>query len=126
MYREGIDQRNVEMSDVLCDFCHREWTDDLPMVEGHRGSCICGPCLRTAYAGVVNTRTTMAPESFTCTLCKESDDDRVAEKRASNDGWQSPAYEEAVICKRCIKQASGVLHKDPDWDWRKPPTEPGL
>jgi hypothetical protein len=28
--------------------------------------------------------------------------------------------EEAVICKRCIKQGAGRLHKDPDWDWQRP------
>lgn len=120
MYREGIDETNVQMTDVLCDFCRRDWTDNVAMLEGHRGSCICGNCLSTAYASVVGARTSMAPPSFTCTMCKETDDDRAAEKRPSEDAWQSPAYEDAVICRRCIKLAAGVLHKDPDWDWSKP------
>jgi len=53
MRREGCDPTNVQMSDVLCDFCSREWTDARPMVEGHQGSCICGDCLAAAYRAIV-------------------------------------------------------------------------
>ena len=35
MQRPGTDPENVEMSDILCDFCLRAWTKDRPMVEGH-------------------------------------------------------------------------------------------
>ena len=33
MRKPGTDNDNVQMSDVLCDFCRAEWTDDLQMVE---------------------------------------------------------------------------------------------
>ena len=119
MRKPDTDPDSVEMSDVLCDFCHREWTEDIPMVEGHQGSCICGQCLTVAYHEVLVTRT--APSGkYTCTMCLEKPDDRDAEGRPDEPGWQSPACEDAAICRRCIKRASGTLHKDPDFNWRKP------
>ena len=45
MRKPGTNENNVEMTDVLCDFCQREWSEDIPMVEGHQGSCVCGNCL---------------------------------------------------------------------------------
>jgi len=119
MRREGTDESNVEMSDVLCDFCHAEWTEDLPMVEGHRGACICGKCLTVAYREVMVEKSGETGD-YTCTLCRESAEDRAALDRAGEPGWRSPMYPEAAACRRCLKRSAGVLHKDPDFDWRKP------
>ena len=30
------------------------------------------------------------------------------------------AYDDAVACLRWLKRAAGALHKDPDYEWRKP------
>lgn len=120
MRKPGTDENNVQMSDVLCDFCHREWTESVAMVEGHHGSCICGRCLTVAFTEVVANATNAAPLDFKCTLCLEGPSDREAMSRASEHGWQSPMYPEAAICRRCIKQASGVLHKDKESGWQKP------
>ena len=53
MQRPGVDPDNVQMSDILCDFCRAEWVETLPMVEGHKGSTICGGCLSEAYLALV-------------------------------------------------------------------------
>jgi len=108
------------MSDVLCDFCHREWTDDVPMIEGHHGSCMCGRCLAVAYAELVLQRQTPVINAFECPLCLEGPKDREALDRADEPGWPSPLHPDVVACRRCVKRASGVLHKDPDYDWTKP------
>lgn len=120
MRKPGTDENNVQMSDVLCDFCHREWTEGEPLIEGHQGSCICGKCLTIAYSEVVLQDQNSAPAEYKCTMCLETSKDRAAENRPDNTGWQSPAYPEAVICRRCIKLAAGALHKDKDYAWSKP------
>lgn len=120
MRKPGTDENNVQMSDVLCDFCMRQWTEDHPMIEGHRGSCICGNCLTIAYRQVVLHGESSAPADFLCTMCLERDKDRAVLNRAGEPGWQSPVRSEAVICRRCIKLAAGVLHKDKDFNWKKP------
>jgi hypothetical protein len=111
MRKPGTDPDNVQMNDVLCDFCHREWTDDMPVIEGHQGSIICGNCLTVAYRSVVLAGESSAPGGYTCTMCLE---------RRADPAWQSPACPEAVTCKRCIKLAAGTLEKDKDWDWKRP------
>lgn len=111
MQREGADKTDMRVSDFICDFSLKEWDGEFPLVEGHQGSLISGDCLTIAYTQVVLNGTNSAPEGYTCTMCLEQRDD---------PAWQSPMNEEAVICKRCIKQGAGRLHKDPDWDWSKP------
>lgn len=101
----------MQVSDFLCDFCRRTWTGEFPMVEGHKGSLICGNCLTVAYTEVVLHAMNAAPAGSVCTMCLEE---------RSDDCWVSPVHEEAVVCARCIKQAAGRLHKDEDWDWKKP------
>jgi hypothetical protein len=120
MRKPGTDEENVQMSDVLCDFCLREWTDAVPMLEGHHGSCVCGNCLTVAFTEVVLNKTSTAPDDFKCPMCLEENGDRAALNRADEPGWQSPTHPEAVMCRRCIKLAAGALHKDSDFDWRKP------
>lgn len=83
------------------------------MIEGHHGSCVCGACLRVAYASVCSDEVP-APttgDSFKCTMCLE---DRTDAK------FQSDAYPEAVICRRCIRMAAKALERDPDSNWTNP------
>lgn len=119
MQRDGADPDNIDMADILCDFCGQPWTHDRPMVEGHRGSCICGSCLTVAYSELVIARVSSPLEpGEACTLCLERDDDRPS--------WRGLIREQALACSRCVKQSAGALHKDPDIPWRKPasPTAP--
>lgn len=96
----------------LCDFCRGHWDPDRPMVEGHQGSLICGSCLSAAYVCVVNLgQGEPAEPGRRCTMCLEE---------RSDPFWISPAYPEARICGRCIRQAAGVLSKDPDSGWSRP------
>ncbi len=110
MRRPGCDEDNLQMSDVMCDFCGNEWTLERPMVEGHHGSCICGPCLTVAYTELVVAQGGDAPAGYKCTLCLEHRDD---------PGWASPARE-AWACRRCVKQSAGVMGKDKESGWSRP------
>jgi hypothetical protein len=123
MRKPTTNESNVQPTDVLCDFCRREWSDDVPMLEGHQGSCICGRCLTVAYTEIVIGERDTAPEQFTCPLCLENADDRAALKRGAEPGWSSPTGEVAVICRRCIKMAAKALHRSKDYDWTIPGKE---
>ncbi len=111
MHRPGTDPLNVQMTDVLCDFCHSDWTADRPMVEGHHGSVICGSCLTVAYAEVVVADLDQRIPSYRCTMCLEE---------REQSAWRSPAHEEAFICERCIRLAARQLERDPDLPWSAP------
>jgi hypothetical protein len=111
MQRPGADKENMELSDFLCDFCRTAWDGTFALVEGHQGSLICQDCMTIAYDTLVTRKESTAPAGAKCTMCLEVRDDAM---------WQSPAYEDAVICKRCCKQGAGRLHKDPDIEWSKP------
>lgn len=104
----------MQPADFLCDFCGRAWDGSFPLVEGHKGSLICGACLTVAYTEVVLLDPDTASETIeqlVCTMCLQ---------HKSPPGWLSPVNESAWICLNCIKQSAGKLHKDPDWNWRKP------
>jgi hypothetical protein len=120
MRKPGTDENDVKMSDILCDFCHREWTEDVPMVEGHRGSCLCARCLSVAYTEVVLNGRDAAPAAYTCPRCLEDDCDRQALGRGDEPGWRSPLYEDAGICRRCIELAARSLEKDKASGWKMP------
>lgn len=110
MQRPGMDPDNAKPEDFLCDFCRGTWSEERPMVEGHRGSLICGKCLTLAYDSAWNTQS--CPRlTATCTLCLEEKEDVY---------WQSPAYGDAFACKRCIKQSVVMLERDPDTRWERP------
>ena len=119
MQRPGVDPSNVQMSDILCDFCHRAWSEDEPMVEGHRGSCICGRCLTVAYTDAIIGGTGETSDAR-CVMCLEDERDRAAMKRGGQPCWRSPLHESAVICGRCIELAATALQKDGDFTWSKP------
>lgn len=94
-----------------CDFCRRPWAEDRQMVEGHRGSLICGPCLSIAYAEVViHQSSAEPPPGVVCTMCLEDRD---------GPHWQSPAFE-TYICLRCMKQGATQFEKDPESGWKRP------
>lgn len=120
MRKPGIDERNVQMSDVLCDFCHREWTEEEPMIEGHQGSCICGRCLSVAYAAMVRGGDESVEGGYRCAMCLEREEDRETLSRAGEPGWQSPAYPEAAVCRRCIELAAKALARDRTFKWSPP------
>jgi hypothetical protein len=120
LLKPGTDKNDLKMSDVLCDFCHAEWSEERPLVEGHRGATICGSCLATAYAEVVGGA--VASDEYSCIMCRESQADREALGRGDEPGWPSPSHPEAALCRRCVKLCAGVLEKDPDIDWRRPAT----
>lgn len=103
----------AEGSDFFkCDFCHASWDESRPMVEGHRGSLICGPCLRIAYAEVIVSGGGVSHEDVTnCTMCLS---------HRSESHWRSPAFPEAVICRWCMDKAATILAKDPSTDWTPP------
>ena len=107
MRRPECDPDDVRMEDVLCDFCRRAWSESLPMVEGHQGSCICGDCLADAFRDAVMAE---LPEGrpARCTLCLEE---------RADAGWERGG---ARACRRCIRQSAAVLQKDPDLGWRRP------
>lgn len=111
MHRPGSDPDNMQPGDFLCDFCRRAWDGTYAMVEGHRGSLMCGGCLTIAYRTLVMIRDTEHPRKRRCVLCLEERDQ--AE-------WISPAYEDAVACERCVRQAAQAMSKDPESGWSRP------
>ncbi len=119
MHRKGADPQNMQPADFLCDFCLKPWDGSFPLVEGHKGSLICGRCLTVAYIHLDDSPIEATAEARTCTLCLAEQDP---------PGWQSPTAE-AWICRICTKRSAGYLHNDPDWNWKKPnhpstPTNP--
>ena len=111
MRREGTDPNNVQMEDVLCDFCHTSWTEALPLIEGHHGSCVCGPCLTAAYRHVSILANDDRVGECQCTMCLETREDPC---------YRSTTQVSAIICRRCIKLAAGALERDPDFEWKRP------
>lgn len=100
------------MTDVLCDFCHSPWREDVPMVEGHQGSVICGRCVSVAYLQVVMAGAGEPTLSdLKCRMCLEERDD---------PSWESPLDGTVRICRRCIKMAAGALEADADSQWTRP------
>ncbi|MFO0830415.1 MAG: hypothetical protein U0637_01100 [Phycisphaerales bacterium] len=125
MHRPGSNPESMAGSDFLCDFCGQTWADDRPMVEGHKGSLVCGKCLSLAYASVVvRNAGVVVPEHIACVMCLLN---------KSGDYWQSPLRVTMVggaadihpepgacICRWCIEKSGAMLEKDPDSGWRRP------
>lgn len=111
MRRDGTDPLDVQMSDVLCDFCRREWTLDRPLIEGHHGSCVCGDCLAEAFRRVSLDEQDDSIPGYTCTMCLEQRKDPC---------FRSPTQPDAFICRRCIKLGATALERDPESNWTRP------
>lgn len=102
---------NAQGNDFFkCDFCHKPWAEERPMVEGHKGSLICGQCLSAAYVEVVHAGLGEEHRKSLCTMCLEARDERK---------WASPLTD-TVACMRCVKQSAGVLERDEDHAWKRP------
>ena len=113
MHRPGADEDNMMPSDFLCDCCEKPWNGDSHMIEGHKGSLVCGSCLAVAYSALALGKGDAHPagSNLACTLCLETRNEPV---------WQSPIRPEAVLCSRCTKQAARALAKDRDAAWQLP------
>lgn len=116
MQRAGIDPNNVQMSDILCDFCLTEWTTEVIFIEGHQGSVICTNCLGIAVLEVAGTATIKITPDMKCTLC-------LGDRSADVPGWGSPVNDRAWVCKSCVELAVGTITKDPATDWTPPGAE---
>jgi NMD protein affecting ribosome stability and mRNA decay len=114
MHRPGADPNAMEPGDFLCDFCGRAWDGTQAMVEGHRGSLICGSCLAVAYRVLVVSGDDSL-RGRECTLCLETRD---------QSEWVSPASERAVVCERCVRQAAQAMEKDAQSGWTRPGEAP--
>ncbi|MDA0803325.1 MAG: hypothetical protein O2819_06165 [Planctomycetota bacterium] len=104
MHRAGCDPGNMSPADILCDFCTVPWDGESIMVEGHRGSCICVPCLRHAARVLLSAEADSAGPSApgACVLCLRPDRDPVwrgaqAAAEASISG--------AAICRGCVRRS---------------------
>jgi len=111
MRKPGADEDNIQPTDFLCDFCGCEWTEELPMVEGHKGTLICGACLREAYRRVLLAGESSGAEGYACTLCLLT---------KTEPAWESPSLPPATACKWCIERSAKLLAKDPETKWTIP------
>ena len=87
------------------------------MVEGHRGSLICGPCLTVAYTELVHLHTGQERSGGLCVMCLE---------HRPQAQWESPLQPGTCACVRCVRQAAGVMSKDPDSGWKRPEPAAGV
>jgi hypothetical protein len=121
----------------ICDFCRRPWRTERPMVEGHKGSLICAPCLGAAYTELVHLHAGtefIAPNTRARELMREGSDPATApgatrcalclEFRAE-PYWASPLVDGSFACRRCVRQSTTTLERDPELNWRRPAPPPG-
>ncbi|MGD9692509.1 MAG: hypothetical protein AB7G17_10850 [Phycisphaerales bacterium] len=112
MHNPDADPLNMRPEDFWCDFCRRAWAEDLPMVEGHQGSLICGKCLSVAYSEVGRTEDAgSSGEGGKCVMCLEEKEGPL---------WRSVMDEGKAICRRCVRQSAGMLEKDGETGWERP------
>jgi len=115
MHRPGSDPLDMQPEDFLCDFCGAHWREDLPMVEGHHGSLVCGGCLTGAFRATWLTGGEPATrvEGETCRMCLE---------RRDEPHWRGDSG--GLACRRCVKMAAVMLERDADRSeegrWRRP------
>ena len=125
MRREGCNEENLLPTDFLCDYCGNTWSDDRPMIEGHRGSLVCAKCLSLAFDSLWNHAPAwdgtsppppvpddqQLPEGVLCMLCLEHREEPC---------WHSPMMDASWICKRCTKQSVVMLERDPEFGYARP------
>ena len=73
------------------------------MIEGHRGSCICGDCLSSASLALVQER--LIPEVAQCVLCLRTD---------RNPIWKGQDPSSASACRGCIRRSARLMAAEPD------------
>ncbi len=146
MRKPGCDENNLLPTDFLCDYCGSTWSDDRPMVEGHRGSLVCARCLNLAYGllwlsapkwdGKSPPPPTppdqQMPQGALCRMCLEHRDEPSWQspiafgEDAGEDKAQASAPELGVVdggawlCKRCAKQSVVMLERDPEVGYKRP------
>ncbi len=97
---------------IACDFTGIDWDEQIPMIEGHRGSVLSLQALAMAVEGAGE-----AAENFECVMCKRA-------YEAGEKSWRHPdppenANPHAVICWDCIQQADRGFARDPDTPWER-------
>lgn len=108
---------------IACDFTGIEWDEEVPMIEGHRGSVICLDALALAVTGVVEATEAVLGafgekgSGLECTMCTRP-------VETGQKIWRHPdppqdANPAAVICWDCIQQADRAFAKDPDTSWER-------
>ena len=97
-----------------CDFCRAPWSEDRPMIEGHKGSLICASCLTLAHAELFAGEDggDLPEEHDTCALC-------LMHKEGMRH-WRSPLDPDVMVCRECVVRAGVMLAKDPDFEWSPP------
>jgi hypothetical protein len=125
MHRPGSNPEQMSETDFICDFCGSTWKPDRPMVEGHKGTLICGVCLTSACRQVlVDNAGITVPQHVACTLCLLN---------KSGDYWQSATRVDVseseiviepepgnAVCRWCIEKSAGMLEKDGEGGWKRP------
>ena len=111
MQRPGCDLTNIQLDDILCDFCHKPWGGNHAMIEGHEGSVICGQCLTVAFTFLCLGDAPESPKGTKCNMCLEEREEPL---------WQSPLHEDAWICRRCSRMGATSLDRSKDFEWTKP------
>ena len=96
-----------------CDFCMRSWAEDRPMVEGHKGSLICGSCLSLGYRLTKLTDPPAGPmgDLESCVMCLQHKD---------KAAWESPMTPRTWVCEECLGNSAKMLEKDPESGWKRP------
>ena len=103
---------------ISCDFCGTDWDEQIPMIEGHKGSIICLSCLKRAL-----DEAAPADETFSCTMCLQEREPGTKRWRHPNPTPSPGLNESAVICWPDIRQGAKAFHKDKDTDFRWDPAK---
>jgi formylmethanofuran dehydrogenase subunit E len=115
MHRPGSDPLDMRAEDFLCDFCGEHWSEERPMVEGHHGSLVCGPCLTAAF------RTTWLAGG-TPPVNSEGEECRLCLERRDEPHWRGATG--GLACRRCVKMSVVMLERDverPESErWKRP------
>ncbi len=99
-----------------CDFCCRAWAEDLPMVEGHRGSLICGECLTMAFSAVNGAGAQVMGDQGSCALCLQY---------KSTAAYESPTVPGCWACQECITRSAVLMERDNEVGWTRPQVTSG-
>ena len=96
---------------ISCDFCGTDWDEVIAMIEGHHGSVLCLACLKRAM-----DETSLASETFDCTMCLQTRD-------VGRKIWRNTQHPKAALCFDCVRLAAKGFHKDKQTDFRWDPAK---
>lgn len=97
---------------ISCDFTGTDWDEELPMIEGHKGSVLSLGALAMAVE-----QAAPAKEQFECTMCLRTHQPLTKAWRHADP--PPNANPKAVICWDCIQQADRSFAQDPDTEWTR-------